>query len=92
MKKQNLTASQKIDLWIETNNDPHIRAELLEVKKLYPEYCNDAYYPKNPYFPNILNHPLFKDEQKAQEFIHLFFPESVALAYDQYLAKYSKHA
>lgn len=82
-----LTASEKIDLWINTYNDIQIRNELLKLKEEYPEFADKAYYPKNPHFPNILDHPFFNNEQVTREFIHLFFPKHIALTYDKHLAK-----
>ena len=82
--ENHLTASEKIDLWIETYQDFYIRTELLKVKEHYPEYNDKAYYPKNPYFPNILDLPFFNDEQATINFIYLFFPLPVAEAYKQY--------
>ncbi len=87
IQNNTLTASEKIDLWNKTYNDIQVRNELLKVKEDYPEYANEAYYPKNPYFPNILDQPFFNNEQATREFIHLFFPKEIALTYDQYISK-----
>lgn len=87
IENNHLTASEKIDLWNQTYHDIQVSNELLKVKEDYPEYANEDYYPKNPYFPNILDHPFFKNEQATREFIYLFFPREIALTYDRYMSR-----
>ncbi|MGM9926145.1 MAG: hypothetical protein ACI35R_18010 [Bacillus sp. (in: firmicutes)] len=79
--QEGLTAGEKANLWMSSFPSAIVDTFMKKTLLLYNEYKENDYFPKNPFFPEILNHLYSTDQELAHLFIKEFFPNNIYQAF-----------
>lgn len=80
-EQEGLTAGQKAKLWMDIFPSDVVNVFLEKTLSLYDNYTEKNLFPKNPFFPEILNHLYSTNHELALLFVKEFFPEHVYQAF-----------
>lgn len=82
-EQKGLTAGEKAALWMDVFPSDVVNNFLKKTLSLYDNYAGNNHFPKNPFFPEILNYLYATDLELAQLFIKEFFPDYIYKAFMQ---------
>ncbi|WP_042347807.1 hypothetical protein [Bacillus massiliigorillae] len=80
-EQEGLTAGEKAAIWMDVFPSDVVSTFFKKTLSLYDNFADNNYFPKNPFFPEILNHLFSTDQELAQLFIKEFFPEHIYQAF-----------
>ena len=76
-----ITAGQKVELWMNFFPSQEINKLFNKLLELYSDFSKEDYFPKNPFFPEILNYLYSTNNELAELFIKEFFPRNIYNAF-----------